>query len=220
MCNPHFPPSTSGSSNIILLPGCFSYRQPMVFRLNAKNIFLTYPQCDISPEDAAETLSGLYTPPAACAVCREEHKDGNYHLHALVLIGHRHDHRDVRFWDLGSAHPNAQSARNPKDVLNYISKKGQPYKTSNWDLGETESLVEAAQHSTSSESFLTRATQSDRGIKSFLALRAYAEWRWDRMVTDFKPSYQWSDHPPELSDWISGNFHVSSDNSLYDPFYK
>ncbi|KAL6536698.1 hypothetical protein OROMI_026279 [Orobanche minor] len=81
--------------------------RPPVFRISAKNIFITYPHCPLPKEVALrQTLEFLFpVSPLYIRVAREQHQDGIYHLHCLVQFEGRFQTQNVRFFDL-SSHPN------------------------------------------------------------------------------------------------------------------
>lgn len=98
----------------------------MTFRLQAKNIFLTYPQCTLSSTILLEYLSGLLSDHQVKYLCvaSESHQDGSPHLHALICLGKKLHVRSANFFDVDDFHPNVQAARDPKQVLDYIKKDG------------------------------------------------------------------------------------------------
>ena len=106
--------------------------QPRRFRINAKNIFLTYPRCPIPKEEALNQILSTQTPSNKkfVRVCRELHDDGTPHLHVLVQFEGKVQITNKRLFDLTSAnrssrqHPNIQAARSASDVKNYIEKGG------------------------------------------------------------------------------------------------
>lgn len=95
----------------------------MAFRLNARNVFLTYPKCDASRERLQEALSDLQPKPLQWAIAREEHKDGTLHLHALVGYGAKVNIRDERHWDFDGFHPHVEAVRSTKATLAYCQKE-------------------------------------------------------------------------------------------------
>ncbi|QDJ95897.1 replication-associated protein [Cucumber chlorotic leaf virus] len=108
-------------------------RNPSSFRLTAKNTFLTYPQCDISKDEALQMLQHLHwsvVKPTYIRVAREEHSDGLPHLHRLVQLSDKSNIKDARFFDLthprrsACFHPNIQAAKDANAVKNYITKEG------------------------------------------------------------------------------------------------
>lgn len=97
------------------------------FRLNAKNLFLTWPKNDLDSGVIMNKLTDLFGMDNINYVCvsEEEHADGSPHLHALVCLKKPCDIRDVKKLDeAGGKHGNYQSTRNVKDVFNYVRKNG------------------------------------------------------------------------------------------------
>lgn len=96
----------------------------MVFRVNARNIFLTYAQCSISGSDLLEHLFDLEPNAVFIRTAEEKHEDGNPHLHALIRWATKRDIRGERHFDLEGSHPKIEACRNWKKSLNYLSKGG------------------------------------------------------------------------------------------------
>ena len=98
------------------------------FAVYAKNIFLTYPHCSLNPKYLTERLQthcSNHNPNFVAAV-RETHKDGSFHLHALVMCSRRIYVRSARWFDIDGFHPNFKSTRHPTAVYSYL-KEGTPY---------------------------------------------------------------------------------------------
>lgn len=72
----------------------------------ALSYFLTYPKCDIEPEDALYEIMVCSTVGIKdYLIAQEEHKDGTKHLHAYI----KYDRKvkwGVNKWDLGDHHGN------------------------------------------------------------------------------------------------------------------
>lgn len=95
------------------------------FRLQAKFLFLTWPQCSTPKETVMERIK-LLPNYEYCVVCREDHKDGSgEHLHAFVALT-----KMVRTWgtkwldDLAGKFGNYSPARNNKKSVQYVIKDG------------------------------------------------------------------------------------------------
>nr|AEY77461.1 Rep [Chilli leaf curl virus] len=102
------------------------------FNINAKNYFLTYPNCSLTKEEALSQLQNLETPvnKLFIRVCRELHENGEPHLHVLVQFEGKYQCTNNRFFDLISPtrsahfHPNIQRAKSSSDVKGYVEKDG------------------------------------------------------------------------------------------------
>lgn len=95
----------------------------MPFQLNAKNVFLTYPQCSISKEAMLYYLIDKTTCDSA-RIGQEEHANGDLHLHAYLHSDEGFRTRDERYFDICGFHPNVQPCRKVSSVLDYVSKTG------------------------------------------------------------------------------------------------
>lgn len=92
------------------------------FRIQAKNLFLTYPKCGEPKGDLLDHLKTFGPDVGYGVVARELHEDGSYHLHALVCFRTKYSTRDQRSFDWRGHHPNVQPARVVLDVANYVRK--------------------------------------------------------------------------------------------------
>uniref|UniRef100_B5LVL1 Replication-associated protein n=1 Tax=Okra mottle virus - [Brazil:okra] TaxID=555460 RepID=B5LVL1_9GEMI len=106
--------------------------KPRRFRLQAKNIFLTYPQCSLTKEEALSQLQAIQLPSNKkfIKICRELHENGEPHLHVLLQLEGKVQITNNRLFDLVSPtrsahfHPNIQGAKSSSDVKSYIDKDG------------------------------------------------------------------------------------------------
>ncbi|CAD89704.1 replication associated protein [Sida micrantha mosaic virus] len=106
--------------------------KPRRFRVQAKNIFLTYPQCSLTKEEALSQLQAIQLPSNKkfIKICRELHEDGQPHLHSLLQLEGKIQVTNNRLFDLVSPnrsarfHPNIQGAKSSSDVKSYIDKDG------------------------------------------------------------------------------------------------
>lgn len=97
------------------------------FRLQAKKLFLTYPQCDVDKGDALVKIMELFLDYDVewIVVAREKHKDGSNHLHCAINLNTKLHTRNPHKLDcIGGKHGNYQVMRNPSKVLAYIIKDG------------------------------------------------------------------------------------------------
>lgn len=93
------------------------------FRLQARHVFLTYPQCSIDPDTLYETMNIKHSVKSAI-IAQEKHQDGNPHLHALFTFQKKLHTRNPKEFDIGDCHPNIQTPRNIPAITNYIKKDG------------------------------------------------------------------------------------------------
>ncbi|ALO02623.1 AC1 [Telfairia golden mosaic virus] len=102
------------------------------FRVQGKNIFLTYPKCSIAKEALLAFLRNLSLPtnPKYIKICRELHQNGEPHLHVLIQFEGKLTCTNNRLFDCvhpscsTSFHPNIQGAKSSSDVKSYLDKDG------------------------------------------------------------------------------------------------
>ncbi len=95
---------------------------PSPFRLNAKHLFLTFPQCDEEKEVVLASIISKLDPEWA-VVAQEQHKDGTPHLHCVIVLKKRRNIRGCKLLDsIVGKHGDYQSARDLVKVLSYVAK--------------------------------------------------------------------------------------------------
>nr|QLJ85096.1 replication-associated protein [Sesame curly top virus] len=107
-------------------------RAPKQYRIQAKNIFLTYPHCSLSKEEALNQLQAIQCPSNKkfIRISRELHENGEPHLHVLIQFEGKVQLSNPRHFDLRNPnasrdfHPNMQGAKSSTDVKSYIEKDG------------------------------------------------------------------------------------------------
>jgi len=98
-----------------------------MFRIQAKNFSITYPQADFSLEDGLTYLRNkrfVDALPVHVIICSETHADGTLHRHAFVKYARKINLRNERFFDFGGRHPNIQATTNVNAWINYIKEDG------------------------------------------------------------------------------------------------
>jgi len=93
------------------------------FRLNTQQIFLTYAQCDKTPDEVFTFISTKVILDKYI-IAQENHKDGNKHIHAYLLLKKKINIRDSRYFDIGEHHPKVEGCRSWKNVVKYVTKDG------------------------------------------------------------------------------------------------
>lgn len=111
-----------------------SERPTKKFRLRTQRLYLTYPKCCLSPEEALAQLK-LYLQPSEWIIATEKHKDGSPHLHVYCYRAQIWSITNPRELDLacpnetcewsqaGQHHGNYQACRSPKAVALYVTKE-------------------------------------------------------------------------------------------------
>lgn len=98
----------------------------MPFVLNTSQLFLTYPQCNLSKEDMFTKLLEKFTSKNLTAelllVAHELHKNGDHHLHVYCKLNGAFRSSLANCLDVGQYHGNYQGCRSAKNVLKYCTK--------------------------------------------------------------------------------------------------
>ena len=94
------------------------------FRVRAKRILLTYSQVE-SNFDHQELVRLIGRLGARGCICRELHRNGGVHYHALLVFDSAYHTRDAHRFDVGGTHPNIQPIRwTPRRAYEYVQKDG------------------------------------------------------------------------------------------------
>lgn len=181
----------------------------MVWRISTKNIFLTYPRCDLPAQEVLDTLVERltdFTP--HIRVSREEHNDGGFHLHAFCRLERKFDSRRQNFFDIGAHHPNIQSIRNLQATFDYVSKDGDfvdfgeptPEKIDKW---------KKIHSSTTAEDFWTSVQElaPRDSILNLEKLEYYVQKKFGDKILPYQspwPGFNTSQHP-QLQEWVTSS---------------
>lgn len=95
------------------------------YRLQAENIFLTYPQCETTPAVCLSRIAARFPAAIFIVVGREKHKDGNWHLHAAFSLVDKVNYQNSHWADeFGGKHGKFEGARNMPKCVGYCVKDG------------------------------------------------------------------------------------------------
>lgn len=106
--------------------------KPRRFRVNALNVFLTYPKCPLPKEEVQELLLDKFKRIQWMVVAFERHQDGSPHIHVQIHFEMKVDFRTPDFADLIGYddqnneivyHGNYQPTRSIKSVGKYCTKE-------------------------------------------------------------------------------------------------
>ena len=97
------------------------------FRLKSKGIFLTFAQCPYPLDQFFDNLKARFSDPQDQIYCsREQHEDGEWHLHAVLLLRKPIQTRNVAYFDnlvVPSKHPNIKSRlKSQSQTIAYVMK--------------------------------------------------------------------------------------------------
>ena len=96
------------------------------FRLQAKNLFLTYPKCNVEPSICLENIKKKFGEDLLWAVVGQEtHADGDLHLHCAIALNRKLRTRDPRFCDeLTGKHGDYLAMKSQVGSVTYVTKDG------------------------------------------------------------------------------------------------
>jgi hypothetical protein len=107
------------------------------FDLHSSQFFLTYSKCDLNKEQVLEYLTKIINKKTNTKtyyisnyiIVNEQHEDGTPHKHVYLKLDKKIRIRKVSFFDIKTEtttlyHPNIQSVRSTKAVIDYILKHG------------------------------------------------------------------------------------------------
>jgi len=96
---------------------------PNGYQINSHQLFLTYPHCTLT-KDEALTLLNLKFTIEDYVVAHELHESGDSHIHCYLKLDKSSvcRFRDSHFADIGGYHGNYQGCRSPKNVIKYCTK--------------------------------------------------------------------------------------------------
>lgn len=96
--------------------------------MNTKNLSLTYPQCETTPEAALSSVEEYFADNLRFAViCREEHEEEGVHLHMAIALKSALRTRNPHLLDVlvsPPKHGNYQGARAMRNWVKYVTKDG------------------------------------------------------------------------------------------------
>lgn len=189
---------------------------PSSFVTNSRYVLLTYPQCgELDGFAVMDMLSALE---AECIVAREQHADGNNHIHAFVDFGRTFRSRRSDIFDVGGCHPNISPSRGrPGDGYDYATKDGdiicggleRPDNSGKKSEGKQAVYREIVDAESEDEFWqLVRELDPRALCLNYPSLRKYADNRYKRTVAEYE-------HPtcvsvddgaiPELRQWRTDN---------------
>lgn len=185
--------------------------------MNTKSVFLTYPQCDISKEDAKIQLLALSFPVTIdnWIIAEEQHQDGSPHLHIVITFIQPFNNRNERFYDLSKDlriyHPNIQSCRNVRQSVQYCKKDGNFIEDHDWSITDKPTWAEALKQPTIQEyySYIQENFPRDY-VLNLQRIQYTGEHHYKASIPTYQPDPDYSYNvPASIQEWV--NSYVSSD---------
>lgn len=177
------------------------------FRFNSKSVFLTYPQAEgLSFELIAAKLKEVGF--NDYVIAKENHQDGNVHFHAFAERTARFQSRDERVFDINEKHPNIQSPRNRKDVINYVTKDNDYITSDGFILNKTKRKYgDILKDSKTKEEFYAGICEeySRDYVLHHDAVVAFAEKHFKK-DDSYVPQFTEFNVPAEIQTWLDTEF--------------
>jgi len=204
------------------------------FRLQAKHLFLTYPRCTVTKEEAIRQLQAVpMVDIKDYVVGRELHEDGTPHLHVYLSLARKCNIVTAANLDLKEGdtvfHGNYQAARKPADTIKYCKKDGDSIESEGITEDEERprwgELKEKAQ---SAEEYLSLVLQHyprDAAL-NWDRLKSFAADQWKPTILPYVPEYTREDFtnlPEAITDWVSefiGIYESVFGCATSDPYYQ
>lgn len=180
---------------------------------NCKNFFLTYPHCDVSPQDLLDhlcslsTARGLPLPFIYARVCRELHQDGQPHLHALLCL-EKHYRAAANFFDFQGCHCNIQGARSISAVRDYLAKDGEYVEAGVAPTTAAKrTYADLLSSSSCKEDFLQGVTTEYTRdmVLNHERIIAFADYHWKPKPVPYEPQFTQFLVPEQLAAWHAGS---------------
>lgn len=158
----------------------------MPFRFQASRAFLTYAQCPLSKDDILTALQqNRAFELAKWHIGREQHEDGNYHIHALLEFATKFNTRNPRAFDIGNYHPNIAPVKASKAdlirVYRYVEKEDEE-PLSNWERPFKRTYKEIIDASNDPVNFINELTVDHARdvVLNLQRIEYYAAKKWKK----------------------------------------
>lgn len=105
------------------------------FRINVKQLSLTYPQCNLSKEKVLEFLQDKLQSRVIkeYLIVQEIHEDGNPHIHCFICLEKEFSSRSPTCLDILDFHGNYQGTKNKQSWIEYLLKSDkEPLQSIDW----------------------------------------------------------------------------------------
>lgn len=161
------------------------------FNFQAKTIFLTYAQCNLTKEELLTELHQLFSIKEYC-IAEEHHEDGSPHLHAFLQLTGQIHKRVATFADVKGFHPNITAPRSIKAVIKYVQKDGNCLTSEGIkDLLDKKSYGQLIAESTNTVSFLNAVKKNYPRdmVMNYEKIKVFAEYQFQEPVPEFISPY-------------------------------
>ncbi|WGT94050.1 RepA-like protein [Myrica rubra citlodavirus 1] len=191
------------------------------FRFSAKNIFLTYPQTAFPPAFLMERLKQLLMKfnilYILCA--REQHANGDPHLHAMVQLEKTFQTQNCRFFDILHMelihHPSIEPLKSPASARKYLQKENNFIEEGEFNVRRRSPSKDHQQiwreildEATDEQSFynMVKERRPTDFVLRWPAISAFAHTHYLRNLSTYIPQFTNFPHlPPHIKEWATTN---------------
>lgn len=189
----------------------------MPFRLNAKNIFLTYSQATtISKDDIFNHIQSVLSDRLSwCVIGHEHHQDGNSHFHAIIGLSSKYNCRNERLFDVAGFHPKIEPSRDVFASIRYVSKEDTNvlrYGTIPSPKRKWAEVLEADDR----ESAITtiKAVSARDWIINHERIEYFLDKRFKPTVPEYVNTYEFNNLPNVIHQWLEQRLNTDRPKSL------
>ena len=183
------------------------------FRIQSKQLFLTYAQCTLDGADVSNRLSNLLAPYGIiCSrVGTEQHQDGGTHLHCYFKLNGRFETRNQRFFDLDGFHPNIVSViRDSKATWEYCGKDGNTIDVGTGPQDTVNKWLAVVQAQTKEDAMAAALEASPKDyVLQHERLEYFINKHFQQGIPEYIPTFTEFVTPPELDQWVDQMQEVS-----------
>jgi hypothetical protein len=141
-------------------------------------------------------------------VSHELHQDGNSHLHVALGWPGPRDIRDERHFDFEGFHPNLQSARSIKRVLDYVSKAGDVITHGDVPAFGSNAWSDVCNTSNKSDFFaLIKEQHPKEFVLNYEKLEYFANKFFQPPRRNYEREFTTFNVPSALEQWVSSNLY-------------
>ena len=173
------------------------------FRLNARNVFLTYPQCPITKEFFLQVMSAKFSL-LHWTIGEEKHEDGEPHIHACLTFQRKLDLHSASAFDIAfngtNYHPHIQKPRNLRNCHEYCRKNGS-FITNIEDRKTYQEIFSTAVNKTSFLQQVQMAYPRDYAL-NLARLEYCADQLWPKEEEIYQNNYNHFNIPTLLTNWL------------------
>lgn len=173
------------------------------FRLQAKKLFLTYPQCSLDKQVALDQLKEKLPTWAYIVVCSELHQDGSPHLHAFVECNTKVRLNGANCLDILGHHGKYEGAESRDHSIRYVKKDGDFIEEGEIPQGKESKWTKLGTVTSAKEFMATALEISPRDYYLNMERLQYAANHiFKPTLPPYVPDHVFESIPPAVQQWL------------------